>query len=192
MPQQIPEEILRSLAGTSTRIPGNPPSDGTSFMETLSQALQQLKGQLRGGDAFQLLTGMLPQDISPAGRTSAIPTDPFLTNAPSHAASTEAIARRFDSPTFANIIGALQEIPSGLGNLQEGKSFFTGAGESGFSLPDIIANAAGASRGRIPDPLSAAILVGTAGFGSEGASKELASQVLRDRLRAMQGFFGLE
>lgn len=127
-------------------------------MPSFSDLLQGFKDDMRSGDAFRMLTGMQPQDIRQAGQNAAISEDPFLTNAPSHSAATEAMSRRV-GPNIAQIIGMAQEVPSGLGNRAEGKSFFTTEGESGFSHPDLVANASGALRTEtVPSPLTAAVI----------------------------------
>jgi hypothetical protein len=104
--------------------------------------LQVAKGKLRNPDPFEVITGLTPDDLRQATQIGPLGSDPFLTNAPSHALAGNALANRYGT-TLAQIIGMLQEVPTGLGNLQSGQPFFTKEGESGFSLPDLTANTIG-------------------------------------------------
>lgn len=138
-------------------------------MASLADILNSGKNILRGGDAFTALTGNDAfefQEKLRAGESPLGTADPELTNAPSHALATKQIAERL-GPGLASIIGAAQEIPSGLANRQEGKPFFTTEGESGFSLPDLASNLVGARAGAGAAGTSpvAEMIGGAASFG---------------------------
>jgi len=84
------------------------------LLALIAEELEKAKNAARGGDAFSAVSGLRPEDLAEAGKTAAINTDPRLTNAPSHSAVTERIARRLGSGNAANLIGLIQELPSAL------------------------------------------------------------------------------